>query len=178
MDASTDVAAPRLPWAEALLVAANRWAIIAMMGTMALLVFANVVSRYLFNHSLVWVEELTQYQMIWIAWLGAGLALREGRHVAVDLLEDALPERARRILRGAIALTMLAFLLALGWYGTQIVAFSWNQETPMLGIHGHSLPRHPDRGAAVRAAPGAVLPRLRRAALRARRAVRRGGGLT
>lgn len=134
MDASTDVAAPRLPWAEALLVAANRWAIIAMMGTMALLVFANVVSRYLFNHSLVWVEELTQYQMIWIAWLGAGLALREGRHVAVDLLEDALPERARRILRGAIALTMLAFLLALGWYGTQIVAFSWNQETPMLGI--------------------------------------------
>jgi TRAP-type C4-dicarboxylate transport system permease small subunit len=134
MNASADVAAPRLPWAEALLVAANRWAIIAMMGTMALLVFANVVSRYLFNHSLVWVEELTQYQMIWIAWLGAGLALREGRHVAVDLLEDALPEGARRILRGAIALTMLAFLLALGWYGTQIVAFSWNQETPMLGI--------------------------------------------
>ncbi len=124
----------RLSRAEALLVAANRWVVIVMMGTMALLVFANVVSRYLFNHSLVWVEELTQYQMIWIAWLGAGLALREGRHVSVDLLEDALPDGARRVLRGAIALTMLGFLLALGWYGMQIVAFTWNQETPMLGV--------------------------------------------
>jgi len=29
---------------------------------------------------------------------------------------------------------MLAFLVALAWYGAQIVAFSWNQETPMMGI--------------------------------------------
>lgn len=124
----------RLPTAERWLVTINQWVIIASMGTMALFVFANVVSRYLFNHSLVWVEELTQYQMIWVTWLGAGLALREGRHIAVDLLQDTLPERIRRVLRQAIALAMLGFLLALGWYGTQIVMFTWNQETPMLGI--------------------------------------------
>lgn len=123
-----------LPRAELLLVRVNQAVVIALMATMAILVFSNVVSRYLFNHSLVWVEEFTQYQMIWITWLGAGLALREGRHVAVDLLQDALAEPLRRLLRWAIVFVMLAFLAALVWYGGQIVAFSWNQETPMLGI--------------------------------------------
>ncbi len=123
-----------VPRAEALLVRLNQALIVGLMATMALFVFANVVSRYVFNYSLVWVEELTQYQMIWITWLGAGLALREGRHVAVDLLQDALPARLRRIVRWGIVATMLAFLLALAWYGVQIVAFSWDQETPMLGL--------------------------------------------
>ena len=30
----------------------------------AMLVFLNVVTRYVFNHSIIWVEELTQYEMI------------------------------------------------------------------------------------------------------------------
>lgn len=123
-----------LPRAEQLLVRVNQGLVVALMATMAILVFVNVVSRYLFSHSLVWVEEFTQYQMIWITWLGAGLALREGRHVAVDLLQEALPEPLRRLLRWAIVLVMLAFLAVLAWYGGQIVAFTWNQETPMLGV--------------------------------------------
>lgn len=120
--------------AELAFVKANQWLIVALMGSMATLVFANVVSRYLFNHSIIWVEELTQYEMIWITWLGAGLALREGRHVAVDLLEDRLAAPLRRAVRTAVALVMLVFLAALAWYGAQIVAFSWSQETPMMGI--------------------------------------------
>lgn len=135
MQVDATASPPRpLPAAERLLVAANQWLIIGLMASMAVLVFANVVSRYLFNHSVIWVEEFTQYQMIWITWLGAGLALREGRHVAVDLLQDALPETTRRLVRAAIAATMLAFLLALAWYGVRIVAFTWDQETPMMGI--------------------------------------------
>ena len=71
---------------------------------MAALVFLNVVTRYLFNNSIIWVEELTQYEMIWVAYLGAGLALREGRHVAVDTL---------RYLRTLLALAMALFLALL-----------------------------------------------------------------
>lgn len=123
-----------LPRAERLLIRLNQGMVIALMATMSVLVFANVVSRYAFNHSMVWVEELTQYQMIWITWLGAGLALREGRHVAVDVVQELLPRSLRRALRWTIVAIMLAFLAALAWYGTRIVAFSWNQETPMLGI--------------------------------------------
>jgi TRAP-type C4-dicarboxylate transport system permease small subunit len=119
---------------EDLVVRVNQWLVIALMASMAVLVFVNVVCRYLFNFSIIWVEELTQYQMIWVAYLGAGLALREGRHVAVDTLQDLLPAPLRRYLRALIGMGMAAFLAALVVLGYQIVVFTWNQETPVMNV--------------------------------------------
>jgi len=123
-----------LATAEDWFVKLNQWLVIGLMGTMALLVFVNVVSRYVFNYSIIWVEELTQYQMIWIAYLGAGLAFREGRHVAVDTIQDLLPARLRRFVRILIWFAIAAFLVTLTILGFQIAAFTWNQETPVMNI--------------------------------------------
>jgi TRAP-type C4-dicarboxylate transport system permease small subunit len=117
-----------------MLVTVNRAVVIALMGTMAVLVFANVITRYLFNSSIIWVEELTQFQMIWITYLGAGLALREGRHVAVDTLQDLLPTRFQRYARVLIWTAMFGFLIALTVLGFMMSAFTWDQETPVLNV--------------------------------------------
>jgi TRAP-type transport system small permease protein len=119
---------------EQALVAANRGAIFAMMAVMATLVFANVVCRYVFNFSIIWAEEVSQYLMIWIAYLGAGLALREGRHVAIELLQDRLPTVLGRKLRMAVGGLVLAFLGVVTVLGFQFAVFVWNQETPVLNI--------------------------------------------
>lgn len=66
---------------EKWLLRANRWVLVAVMAAMAVLVFANVVSRYALNYSLIWVEELTRYLMVWVGFLGAGLVLRLGKKV-------------------------------------------------------------------------------------------------
>ena len=76
---------------ERAFVRVNQWLVVALMGSMAMLVFVNVITRYVFNFSIIWAEEFSQYLMIWIAYLGAGLALREGRHVAVEMLQDRCP---------------------------------------------------------------------------------------
>ncbi|MBX3601476.1 MAG: TRAP transporter small permease [Rubrivivax sp.] len=112
----------------------NQALIVALMASMAVLVFANVVSRYVFNHSILWVEELTQIQMIWVTYLGAGLALREGRHVSVDTLQDLLPPPLQRLLRTLIAIALATFMLVLLVLGVQIAQFTWAQETPMMGL--------------------------------------------
>jgi TRAP-type C4-dicarboxylate transport system permease small subunit len=112
----------------------NQALIVLLMASMAILVFANVVMRYVFNQSIFWVEEFTQIQMIWVAYLGAGLALREGRHVAVDMLQDRLPAPLRRFVRTLIALAMALFLLTLVVLGVQIAEFTWTQETPAMGL--------------------------------------------
>jgi len=124
----------RLSSAEQLLLAVNRWTLIVMMGSMACLVFANVIARYLFNDSIIWVEEFTQFEMIWITFLGAGLALREGRHVAVDIVDEYLPAGLRRAVRVFIGAAILVFLAAIAYLGLQIVQFTWNQETPVMNI--------------------------------------------
>ncbi|WP_109075738.1 MULTISPECIES: TRAP transporter small permease [unclassified Azospirillum] len=112
----------------------NRAAVGALLGLMTLLVFANVVLRYLFELSLPWVEELTRFMMIWVAYLGAGLALRAGAHVSVDLLQDAVAPRLARIMRIAVALSVLVFLVTVAWYGWIYAQFTMRQTSPVLEL--------------------------------------------
>jgi TRAP-type transport system small permease protein len=119
---------------ERYLVATNRAIIFLMMAVMTTLVFGNVVARYVFNFSIIWAEEVSQYLMIWIAYLGAGLALREGRHVAVEMLQDRLPRMLGRRVRMAVGGLVLVFLGLVTMLGFQFVVFVWNQETPVLNI--------------------------------------------
>lgn len=132
-----DVFTPVSSWVERLesvFVRLNQGLIVLLMASMAVLVFANVLMRYVFNQSIFWVEEFTQIEMIWVAYLGAGLALREGRHVAVDMLQDLLPASLRKVVRSFIALTMALFLITLFVLGLQIAEFTWGQETPAMGL--------------------------------------------
>src|SRR5687768_10668040 len=96
---------------------------------MAVLVFANVVSRYLFNFSIIWVEELTRYMMGWVGFRGSGLVLRLGAHVGVDALQDALPPRAAQGLRAAIVVLLAITFAAMIWLGIRYAAFAWDQHT-------------------------------------------------
>lgn len=133
---SADMAAPPHarpgPW-ENWLMAANRWALIALLAVMAVLVIANVISRYVFSYSFTWVEEATRYLMIWAAFLGAGMALRVGGHIAIDTLPQSLPPAGARLLRSAIVVLLAATLLVMLWLGIEYAQFAWEQETPVLG---------------------------------------------
>ena len=118
--------------AEQWLVRANRWLLIALMAAMTVLVFANVVSRYVLNYSIIWVEEITRYMMVWVGFLGAGLVLRLGAHIALEAGQDLLPARAARALRAGIVLLLAATFAAMTWLGVRYAAFAWDQETPVL----------------------------------------------
>ena len=118
---------------ETLFVNANRWILIVLLGVMAVLVVGNVISRYAFSHSFSWVEEATRYMMIWVAFLGAGPALRVGGHIAVETLVQALPPAGARVLRSLLVAVMALTLAVLVWLGGDYVAFAWEQESPVLG---------------------------------------------
>ncbi len=133
--AEGDVGKPRREGTfERAMVTANRWVVIAMMAVMTTLVFMNVVCRYILNFSIIWAEEVSQYLMVWVAFLAAGLALRQGRHVAIEMLQDRLPSRARRMTRHLVALLLILFMGILTVLGFQFVRFAWDQETPVLNI--------------------------------------------
>ncbi|HUE46995.1 MAG TPA: TRAP transporter small permease [Aestuariivirgaceae bacterium] len=114
------------------LITTNKLALVFLMTVMTVLVFGNVVGRYVFGVSFGWAEELSRFAMIWIAFLGVGLALRYGQLAAVEALQGVLPERARLRVRILVAGVTAAFLIALVILGAQFVAFSWGLRTPVL----------------------------------------------
>ena len=114
---------------DRIFVAANRALVGGILAIAFAIVFANVVLRYGFGRSLSWAEEVARYLMVAGAYFGAGLALREGRLVAIDLFVEMLPARARIAARYAIAIMMIAFMAAIVWIGIRFAAFGYNKET-------------------------------------------------
>jgi TRAP-type transport system small permease protein len=113
---------------------ANRVLLMALLALMAVLVFANVALRYTTGDSLVWAEELSRYLMIWLTFLGAGLVLRYGGHLAIDNLQNVLPGRAGVGLRLLIVLCVAGFASAMFWIGTLYALRTWAQTTPVMEI--------------------------------------------
>jgi TRAP-type transport system small permease protein len=115
------------------LMCANRWAVILMLAAMATMVFANVALRFLTDQSILWVEEVSRFLMIWLTFLGSGIVLRYGAHVAIDTLAQKLPGIAPAI-RAAVLGVLGAFLGVVVWLGLRYAILTWDQTTPVLGI--------------------------------------------
>lgn len=119
---------------DIILVKLNSALIATMMFVMFVLVFSNVVTRYVFSFSMNWAEELSRYLMIWIAYLGAGLAMREGRHASIEVLQDLLPKPAVKYVRVLVALVILIFMGVLAFLGWEYSQFAMRQRTAVLRL--------------------------------------------
>jgi TRAP-type transport system small permease protein len=82
-----------------------------LMAGMAVCVLLGVFYRYVLGDALAWSEEAARYLMIWLSWIGGGLALRRGGHIAVDLVVNALPAMPRRLMLMATQLAAITFLV-------------------------------------------------------------------
>lgn len=120
--------------AEGWFVRANEWLVALLLAATAVLLCVNVVARYVFQQSLPWTDEVSRYLMIWGAYLGIGLAMREGRHVSVEMLQERFPGVARRWVRALVAALMLGFMGLLAVLGVQYSQLTLTQQTPVLGL--------------------------------------------
>ena len=66
-------------------------------------------------------DEVPGYLLVWIAFLGAYLALRRDGHIAFDLFLNALPPRGRWVLRSVIDGAVLGFLAVLLWEAIRMI---------------------------------------------------------
>ncbi|MBK5928502.1 C4-dicarboxylate ABC transporter permease [Rhodobaculum claviforme] len=115
-------------------VALNAWVVIACLAVMAGVVFVNVCMRYFANTSIPWADELARYLMIWMTFLGAGLVLRQGGHVAITSLRDALPGRVQMVLRAALVCLLMGFFAYMVWVGWDYMNRARFQRTPALRL--------------------------------------------
>ena len=103
---------------------------------MAINTIVNVISRFVFNHSIIFAEELNSIFILLVTFAGIGYAARHGRHIRMSAISDALPERARKILMIIITAVTAALLLLLAWYSVQYILslYEKGRVYPALGI--------------------------------------------
>jgi len=99
------------------------------------ILFGGVVARYVFNHPLVWSDELASILFLWLAMLGAVIALRRDEHMRMTAAVGSLPAPMRTTFDLFATCTALAFLLLIAWPAYQYAQEETFITTPALGLN-------------------------------------------
>jgi TRAP-type C4-dicarboxylate transport system permease small subunit len=119
-----------------LLSQAALWTAGAGLVAMTAFVAWQVFCRYVLNDSPSWTEPGAVMVMSWFIFLGAAVGVRENFHLGFDVLLYVLPKGGKRVLRMISDVVILSFGIGMVWYGSQLVALTWNTTLPSLGITG------------------------------------------
>ena len=103
------------------LIAVVRLACIVLATGIFVIVVAAVVARYVLGQAVSWTEEVPRYLLIWVSFLGAAACVLRREHVGFDVLLNALPRRARRVVSTAISLLIFGFGFVMLRYGIDFV---------------------------------------------------------
>lgn len=116
--------------------------VVATMALMTLLVFVQVIMRYVFSSSLSWSEELARFIFLWVSWVGASYAVKERTHFRVEMFANLFRNSQRKYFELLILSIWFAFALIMAYLGTELVLFlmetgqtSAAMEVPMSWVY-------------------------------------------
>jgi TRAP-type C4-dicarboxylate transport system permease small subunit len=115
-----------------MLVGFAKWSAIAAAVVMTVMIFLQVIFRYVLGDSLSFSEELARFMFIWAVAMGSALALRTRSHIGVEVFVDWLPSRFADKVKIVGSLLNLLFFGLLIWYGFVMVGETMDQESPAL----------------------------------------------
>lgn len=70
----------------------------ACVSVMAVLIFANVIARKVFNNSLTIADEMPTYLIVLMRFMGTAIAARRKAHLGLSIITDRVSPRARLII--------------------------------------------------------------------------------
>ncbi|RAI57391.1 TRAP transporter small permease [Roseicella frigidaeris] len=108
--------------------------LLLLLAAMILLVLAQVVCRYGFNRSIPGGDEAATFAQIWMVLLGAGYAMRQRLHVAIELVIERLPAGLARLLLVPVTGLCLWFLWVVFQGGLLLMQVGAWQTSPGLQI--------------------------------------------
>jgi TRAP-type C4-dicarboxylate transport system permease small subunit len=92
-----------------------------LLVVMVVITFVTVVTRYVFEAPLSYVDQLVPNLFVWVTFLGASAAVRRRAHLGLSAIYDLFPARGRVVLDAVILAGTSGFFLATAWFGGQVV---------------------------------------------------------
>ena len=88
--------------------AAVKWVMVSLTIIIFFITTLTVFTRYVLNYVPSWSEEIPRYLLVWITYLGAGLAVKFKEHISLDVFFNLMPSKARQaghlVLNGLVAI--------------------------------------------------------------------------
>ncbi len=109
--------------------------IIGVIG-MAVVTIVAVVTRFIFDDALTITDELNMIFIIIVTFAGLSYAARQGRHIRMSAIYDALPVKSRKLLMIFISAVTGLFMFVLAYYSYSYImeVYKSGRILPALGI--------------------------------------------
>jgi TRAP-type C4-dicarboxylate transport system permease small subunit len=105
-----------------------------MLLAVALILFYQVFGRYVIGRAPAWTEEVSRMLVAWMAMLGTGACLRNGGHISVGALVNAVPPRVRVVLLAVRDMLVMATAGVMVWAGVRFAMLNADQDSAALEI--------------------------------------------
>jgi len=123
-----------LSWPERVLRALAEWPAALLVLAEIIVLSLGVVSRYVMQSPLTWSDELASILFLWLAMLGAVVAMQRGEHMRLTVFVAKLPESKRRWVESLVACLTVLFCAVLLWPAWAHMDEQWVILTPALEI--------------------------------------------
>lgn len=109
---------------------------VALMTLMTIIIFIQVIMRYVFQNSLTWSEEFVRYCFIWLVYIGASYGCKRGAHIKIDAALKMYPQKLKKyvvILGDLCVLILAAYIITTGIH---LVGFqtAYDKVSPAMGL--------------------------------------------
>ncbi len=101
---------------------------------MTVILFVQVVLRYVFAESLFWAEEAARYSMVWLIFLGSVIAAWQGAHTRIGFFVDKLPPAPRRYVEAGVSLLCALTAGVIAWYGITVINVAMLSKSPAMRL--------------------------------------------
>ena len=106
----------------------------ALVTLIVALLLIGVVSRYVFSNPVIWIDEVASIAFLWVAMLGAVLAVDRNEHLRLNLFVEMMPKRLGRFVQTFALLVVASFLLFMLHPSIEYVKSEWAIRTPALDL--------------------------------------------
>ena len=123
-----------LDWLNTNILTLCKFLTIVLVAAITLDVFVGVFFRYVLNSALAWYEESSKFLMLWMVFTACPIVLKQGGHIALDMLPRALPPRLARFNYLLIYSVVIALLSVLIYHGYGLAWIARNQVPTSIPI--------------------------------------------
>lgn len=110
--------------------------LIILLVIMTAVMGIQIVSRYVFQNSLTWSEELVRYMFVWSAFLGIPFCIKHGLSIKVDQFRNLFPIPLQKALLYIDKIIIFALFLVMFIYSCLVVKATYlsGQTSPAMQI--------------------------------------------
>jgi TRAP-type C4-dicarboxylate transport system permease small subunit len=109
--------------------------LVSLMAALCVDIFIGVYTRYVMGEATYWYEEVARYLFIWMAFIGAAVAVRRRMHYVVHLVVDRFGESGKSRAAMLCWLVVMGFSVFLLFQGLKVMEGVSVQVSPALELN-------------------------------------------